>query len=118
MPRRYKVYLCDILESIEKIQTYTKAMDFEAFRTNALVIDGVVRNLEIIGEAAKKIPLSVRRNTPHIEWKKIAGLRDILIHEYFAVNLKIIWGLIDKKLPILYKQIKEIVQSEPDLFGE
>jgi len=116
MQRQYKLYLQDILEAIEKIQTYTKGMDFETFRANALVIDGVVRNLEIIGEAAKKIPPSIRKETPHIEWKKIAGLRDILIHEYFAVNLKIIWGLIDNKLPDLYQQLKIMVRSEPDLF--
>lgn len=118
MPRRYKVYLFDILDSIDKIKTYTQGMDFEAFCKNPLVMDGVVRNLEIIGEAAKKIPLSIRKETPNIEWKKIAGLRDILIHEYFAVNIKIIWGLIENKLPVLYKQIKELVQSESDLFGE
>jgi uncharacterized protein with HEPN domain len=118
MRRQYKIYLDDIVESIEKIQTYTQQMDFEAFCRNPLVIDAVARNLEIIGEAAKKIPPAVRKLAPEIEWKKMAGVRDILIHEYFAMNLRIVWGIVDNKLPVLYGQITKLRLLEPDLFGE
>jgi len=94
MSKDYKVYLEDIMQAITKIEKYTKNLTFTKFRKNELVIDAVVRNLEIIGEAAKRIPNQVKEKAPDIEWKKITGLRDILIHEYFGVDIEIIWDII------------------------
>ncbi len=71
--------------------------------------DAVIRNLEIIGEAVKQVPQSVRENQPNIEWRKIAGLRDILIHKYFDLNKEIIWDVVQSKLPILKAQICKFV---------
>src|SRR3989344_4152253 len=81
MPKAYRVYLDDILESIEKIEKYTKDISYKEFIQNTLLIDGVTRNLGIIGEAVKNLPLELRKKYPIVEWKKIAGLRDIIIYE-------------------------------------
>jgi len=86
MPRDYKIYLKDILQAIKRIEEYTKALSFEDFCKKQLVQDAVVRNLEIIGEAVKHIPEDVQKKYPVVGWKKIAGLRDILIHAYFGVD--------------------------------
>jgi uncharacterized protein with HEPN domain len=107
MSRDYKVFIQDILSAIKKIDSYSKNISFAKFREDELLIDAIVRNLEIIGEAAKNIPSSVRDKYEDIEWKKIAGLRDILIHEYFGVDIDILWDIIKNKLPELKKQLNK-----------
>ena len=91
--REYKTYLKDILKAINKIEKYTLNLSFEDFTQNPLIQDGVIRNLEIIGEAIKNIPDDVKKANPEVEWKKIAGLRDILIHAYFGIDVNIIWDI-------------------------
>ncbi len=108
MPRDFNAYLSDIIGSINKIEQYTKNMSFQDFLQNDLVQDGVVRNLEIIGEAVKKIPDHIKRQKPDVEWKKIAGLRDILIHDYFGVDVVIVWDIIETKIPVLKKNILDL----------
>lgn len=76
MQREYKAYLKDILEAIRKIEKYTEKLSFDDFVEDDLIQDGVVRNLEIIGEAVKNIPQDIKNKKPEMEWKKIAGLRD------------------------------------------
>jgi len=105
MPREYKAYLKDILEAIQKIENYTKGISFNDFIADELIQDGVVRNLEIIGEAVKNIPQDIKDKKPEAEWKKIAGLRDILIHAYFGIDEDIIWDVVKNKLPDLKKKI-------------
>ncbi|MBM4341371.1 MAG: DUF86 domain-containing protein [Deltaproteobacteria bacterium] len=109
MSRDYKVYLEDILDAITKIQLYTESLPKETFFADPKTIDAVVRNLEIIGEAIKKLPEDIRLKYPEVEWKKIAGLRDILIHEYFGVDHEIIWDIIQNKLPFLKEQIRQML---------
>jgi len=112
MPQHeYKVYLDDILEAIEKIEKYTKGTSYNAFVKNTLIIDAVIRNLEIIGEAVKHVPLDLKKKYPNVEWKKIAGLRDILIHEYFGINIKIIWDVVVNKIPELKTSIQKIARQ-------
>jgi len=101
MPRDYRVSLDDILEAIERIRDYTGGMDLERFQADRKTVDAVVRNLEILGEAAKNVPPQVRALTPHVPWPKIAGMRDILIHAYFIVDCAIIWDVVENKLPDL-----------------
>jgi uncharacterized protein with HEPN domain len=90
MPREYKAYLKDILDAMRKIENYTKDIAFDDFVADELIKDGVVRNLEVIGEAVKNIPEDVKDKKPEVEWKKIAGLRDILIHDYFGIDEDIV----------------------------
>jgi len=107
MPREYKAFLRDILESIDKIDRYTKDINFQDFVKNELIQDAVIRNLEIIGEAVKNLPDDFKGNYPEIEWRKIAGLRDILIHAYFGIDLEIIWDIVQNKMRGLKKIIEK-----------
>lgn len=109
MSRDYKVYLEDVLEAISKIRTYPVGLSLKMLSDDSKTLDAVVRNLEVIGEAIKKVPDEVRSNHPGIDWKRIAGLRDILIHEYFGVDVEIIWDIVQNKLPVLEKHVKQIL---------
>lgn len=97
--RIHKIFVEDILEATDKIDRYIKGLTYEAFAKNEMVVDAVIRNLEIIGEASRNIPENVKGNYPHIPWKRMIGLRNIAIHEYFGVDLDIVWEIITKNLP-------------------
>ncbi len=114
MQNDYKVYLDDILEAIGKIENYTKNISFSEFSGSDIVVDAVARNLEIIGEAVKNLPNNLKIKYPNIEWKKIAGLRDMLIHEYSGIDLKILWDVVQNKLSILKKSISKIITNVDD----
>jgi len=109
--RDYKLYLHDIKEAVEKIETFTKGFTFEEFVKDAKTVDAVIRNLEIIGEAAKHIPKRVKERHSDIDWKGMAGMRDILTHEYFGVRMGIIWKTIRERLPELRHKIEEILME-------
>ena len=111
MQRDHRAYLKDILEAIRKIKKYTRNLTFEELTKDELVLDGVVRNLEIIGEAVKQIPAEIKNKNPDIEWKKIAGLRDILTHAYFGIDVAIVWDVIKNKIPELKNKISKIISE-------
>jgi len=111
MIKNEKIFLRHILESIENVENFTKDVSKTEFLSSVLVQDGVIRRLEIIGEAVKNLPLEVKEQYPDIEWKKIAGLRDVLIHAYFDVDIDLTWEIIKRDLPDLKKKIKKILED-------
>lgn len=111
MPRDHRLYLDDILESIGRIFLYIEGMDFEKFSADQKTTDAVVRNLEIIGEAAKNLPDSFKESLPEAEWKKIIGMRNILAHEYFGVNNQIVWDILQTKLEPLKKACEKALEE-------
>jgi uncharacterized protein with HEPN domain len=111
MPRDCNVYLDDILQAIARIQEYVGASSYEEFVKDTKCFDAVVRNLEVIGEATKAIPGAIRLGHPEVDWKRMAGLRDILIHQYFGVDARIIWDIIVNKLPALETQMRTILNG-------
>lgn len=111
MPRDYRVYLDDILESIKAIEEFTESQSFTEFSNDRRTFDAVVRNLEIIGEAIKKIPENIQSKNPGVPWKKIGSLRDILAHEYFRIDKEIIWDVVKNKLPALKREVASILEA-------
>lgn len=112
MSRDYKVYLEDILESIGKIRRYVEGMSYDDFSEDSKTIDAVVRNLEIVGEAVKHLPTEIREAAKEIPWRRIAGVRDILIHAYFDIDLEIVWEIVTEKLGPLERTIRDLRQIE------
>jgi len=104
-------YLIHILQEIEYLTTESLKISFEQFAADETRKRAFVRSLEIIGEAVKNIPDSVRQKYPDIAWRKIAGMRDKLIHFYFGVNYQLIWSLVNNDLPILRGQIQQILSE-------
>jgi uncharacterized protein with HEPN domain len=109
MSRDFNLYLEDILESIEKISNYTAEFDRgQELLYASVLIDAIMYNLEIIGEAVKHIPLEIRASYPNVQWRNIAGMRDKLIHHYHGVLEGLVWDVVRNKLPLLKKQIEQI----------
>lgn len=109
MPQDYRVYLDDILEAAGRIREYTAGLSLEELRQDTKTLDAVIRNLEVIGEAVKRLPEEVRRRQPDVEWKKVAGLRDILIHQYFGIDVEIIWDVVQHKVPLLARKVEDLL---------
>jgi uncharacterized protein with HEPN domain len=109
MPRDSRVYLEDILEATRKIMAYTGSLSKAAFLEDEKTFDAVVRNLEVICEAVKKLPEDLRAKHAAVDWKKIAGLRDILIHEYFGLDAEIVWDIVQTKVPVLDREIRSML---------
>lgn len=110
--KEWEFRIHDILRSIDKIEAYLEGFSLSQFKNNELVIDAVIRNLEIIGEASKNVPIAVRRLHPDIPWAQMNGMRNILIHEYFGVDTKIIWHTAKKYLPSLRKQLITLLHDK------
>lgn len=110
MTRDIGVYLKDILESIDAIEEYIQPIGEDEFYGNRMMQDATLRRLEIIGEAVKSIDDDFRGKHPEIPWKKMAGMRDVLIHEYFGVSMKRIWKVIKFDLPELRAHFLELIE--------
>lgn len=108
MKRSNKLFIEDIIESIDKIEDYIKDMSYEEFIDEQMVIDAVIRNLEVIGEAAKNLSDDIKNKYKNIPWKRIIGLRNIVIHGYFGIDLSIIWEIVTKNLQDIKPNIENI----------
>jgi uncharacterized protein with HEPN domain len=104
--------LLDILIACRKIQQYTANVDWEAFQQNSILQDAVLRQLEIIGEAARRISQQTRDNNPEIAWSAIVGMRNRLIDEYNRVDFPIVWNAVQIDIPCLISQIEQLVPPE------
>ncbi len=104
-------YLKDILDCIEKLESYLNGVDKPGFLANSLLQDGVIRNLEVIGEAAKCLPESLKQKQPQIPWKQVTGTRDRLIHQYSKIDLEIVWRTVTQDLMPLKTAITELLKE-------
>lgn len=114
MPRDYRLYLDDILDAIHQIRSYVEGQDEEAFAADRKTQDAVIRNLEIIGEAAGNLPAETKEIAREVDWRKITGLRNILIHEYFGINLPIVWDVVQNKLAPLETVCRRLLGNAAD----
>ena len=111
MKKDDKIFLEHVLESINKIEKTKNGLNKDKFENNSDVIDSTLRRLEVIGEAIKNISQELKNKYPEVEWKRIIGTRDILIHAYFSVDMEIIWDIVSNKLPELKRTINKILNE-------
>lgn len=114
MSRNWLFYLEDIVESARKIRRYTEGVTFAQFRAQDLIVDAVVRNLEIIGEAAKHLPAEAKILTPDVDWSKAAGFRDVIAHGYFGLDLHVIWDVVQTKIPLISQSAEQVLDQFRD----
>ncbi|MDI3548709.1 MAG: hypothetical protein PWR10_2361 [Halanaerobiales bacterium] len=110
--RKQKLYFEDIINAMDKIEKYIKNLDKDSFTDNEMVVDAVLRNLEIIGEAAGNISDDIKNKYSNIPWRRMIGLRNIVIHDYFGVDLNIIWEIIKVNLPETKPLINKVMDNE------
>ncbi|MEX2189385.1 MAG: DUF86 domain-containing protein [Bacteroidota bacterium] len=111
MQRNDSLYLKHIREAIHKIGQYTKGVSRPSFQKNSLIQDAVIRQIEIIGEASKRLSEDIRASNPDIPWEDISGMRYKLVHDYFGVDLEKVWLTVQTDIPTLKKQISKIIKS-------
>ncbi|MBK5113871.1 MAG: DUF86 domain-containing protein [Candidatus Heimdallarchaeota archaeon] len=111
MVKQPKVFIQHMLDSINLIEKYLKGKNKEAFLSSEQLQDAVIRRLEIIGEAVKNLPEEIIKKYPDLPWKEIAGMRDILIHQYFGVDLELTWEVIKVEVPILKSKLVTLLKS-------
>jgi len=109
--RDYRDYIKDVLDSVNDIESFIRDMSFEDFKRDRKTINAVVRSIEVIGEATKKIPKTLKDKHREVPWKKMSGMRDKLIHEYFGVDVEILWKTANDDIPPLKQLVQNILKS-------
>jgi uncharacterized protein with HEPN domain len=102
------VYIEQIIDCISKIKKYASGLTFTEFKADELIQDAIIRNIEILGEASKRVSLHTKQNYADIPWKEISGMRDKLMHDYLGVDIKVVWKTIKVDIPLLKKLVLEI----------
>ena len=110
--RDWKLFIMEILESINKIEKYIEGLNYEQFVRDEKTKDAVVRNLEIIGESANQIPKEIQQKFSNVPWAQIIGMRNRMIHGYFAIDYRIVWDIVKIDIPSLKKELELILQKE------
>jgi len=108
LSRDLRLYLDDIVDARINIVEYASTTSREDFLTGGMAFDAIVRNLEIIGEAVKHLPDEFRNANQQVDWRKIAGLRDLLAHAYFGLDPLTLWGIVEEKIPALLEQVRDV----------
>ncbi|CAD7767304.1 MAG: hypothetical protein DNFNHJIP_00712 [Candidatus Argoarchaeum ethanivorans] len=111
MKREFKDYVADIVDAIEKIEEFIQNRDFQDFKKDYKTVFAVIRALEIIGEAVKRIPDAIKTEYRQIPWRKIAGMRDKLIHDYSGVDIKVVWRTVKEDIPSIKPLFKEMLEK-------
>lgn len=106
------VRLRHVLEAIETIEGYIAGTDFDGFVSNSMMLDACIRQLQVVGESCRSVTIDLRQKYPDIPWKQIVGLRIIVIHEYFGIDINVIWEIIQDDLPSFKIQVLNVLESE------
>lgn len=112
MARQWQFRVRHILEAIQRVESYTQDMEFSGFSQNPLVIDAVIRNLQLIGEASRLVPEEIQTKYPHVPWQLMRGMRNVLVHDYERIDPAILWQTVRSNLPPLRDQLLKIVRTQ------
>ena len=112
MSREHRLFLEDMHKACEKVARYTEGLTREQFVADGKTFDAVMRNLEITGEAARQVPAGIKERHPDVEWRSIAGFRDVAIHAYPTIDEEIVWDIVRHKVPELLLQVEQIITVE------
>ena len=109
--REFILYLEDMHQSMQRIEEYLGDLDFKKFKMTYMVVDAIIRNFEIIGEASKNIPTEIQNKYPEIPWRKMYGLRNLIAHEYFGIDYEMIWQIAKNNLPQNRSDLASIIEK-------